>query len=97
MVRRESRSCVKVTLWPTAWDDLRYWQDNDRKTLDRLNSLIEECRRHPFSGTGKPEPLRNELKGWWSRRINREHRLVYRVRGEGQGQVLEIAQCRYHY
>lgn len=59
----------------------------------RLNNLIEECGRTPFSGTGKPEPLKNELQGWWSRRIDHEHRLVYRVRGD----VLEIAQCRYHY
>jgi toxin YoeB len=71
--------------------------DNDVKILRRINALIEECRRHPFSGMGKPEPLRNELKGWWSRRINREHRLVYRVTGEGDAQMLQIAQCRYHY
>ncbi len=88
---------VKVALWPTAWVDYRHWQDNDRKMLARLNALIEECRRHPFTGIGKPEPLRGQLKGWWSRRIDRENRLVYRVRGEGEAQVLEIAQCRYHY
>lgn len=88
---------MKITFWPTAWEDYRQWQDNDRKLLDRINALIEECLRHPFKGTGKPEPLRGQLKGWWSRRITQEHRLVYRVRGEGDAQALEIAQCRYHY
>ena len=62
-----------------------------------VNTLIEECRRHPFRGTGKPEPLGGNLSGWWSRRINREHRLVYRVTGKGVGQALEVALCRYHY
>jgi len=88
---------VKITFWPTAWEDYCHWQDNDRKLLDRVNTLIEECRRHPFKGTGKPEPLRGQLKGWWARRITQEHRLVYRVSGEGDAQALEIAQCRYHY
>lgn len=88
---------MKITFWPTAWEDYRHWQNNDRKLLDRINTLIEECRRHPFKGIGKPEPLRGQLKGWWSRRITQEHRLVYRVRGEGDAQVLEIAQCRFHY
>ena len=88
---------MNIAFWPTAWEDYRYWQTNDRKTLKRINTLIEECRRHPFKGTGKPEPLRGQLKGWWSRRITQEHRLVYRVRGEGDAQLLEVAQCRYHY
>lgn len=88
---------MKITFWPTAWEDYRHWQDNDRKLLDRVNTLIEECRRHPFKGTGKPEPLRGQLKGWWARRITQEHRLVYRVSGTGGTQALEIAQCRYHY
>lgn len=76
-----------------AWEDYLHWQEADRKMLKKLNALIRECRRTPFTGTGKPEPLKNEFQGWWSRRIDQEHRLVYRVRGE----VLEIAQCRYHY
>ncbi|WP_159646971.1 Txe/YoeB family addiction module toxin [Sphingorhabdus sp. 109] len=80
-----------------SWPEYRYFQEHDPKLSERIYSLIEECRRTPFRGTGKPEPLRGQLKGWWSRRINREHRLVYRVRGEGPEQVLEIAQCRYHY
>ena len=88
---------MKVALWPTAWEDYRYWQDNDAKLLARINGLIEECRRHPFKGTGKPEPLGGNLAGWWSRRISQEHRLVYRVSGSGAAQALEVAQCRYHY
>lgn len=76
-----------------AWDDYLYWQKTDRKLLDKLNRLIKECQRHPFDGTGKPEPLRGDLAGFWSRRIDREHRLVYRVRNE----TLEIIACRYHY
>ncbi len=82
-----------IAFSPRGWAHYRYWQETDRKFLKRLNNLIEECSRTPFSGTGKPEPLKNELRGWWSRRIDHEHRLVYRVRDE----VLEIAQCRYHY
>lgn len=80
-----------------AWDDYLQYQSGDSSLLERLNGLIRECQRHPFKGTGKPEPLRDNLRGWWSRRINREHRLVYRVTGAGDTQVLEIAQCRYHY
>ena len=70
---------------------------HDAKLFTKLNTLIEECRRHPFKGTGKPEPLGGNLSGWWSRRINQEHRLVYRVVGTGTEQTLQVAQCRYHY
>lgn len=83
--------------WPTAWEDYRHWQAHDVKMLENLNALIEECRRSPFKGTGKPEPLAGNLSGWWSRRINQEHRLVYRVTGIGEEQTLQVAQCRYHY
>ena len=69
------------------------WQRLDRNILTKINRLIAECQRHPFDGTGKPEPLRGDYSGWWSRRIDREHRLVYRV----SGNLLEIAQCRFHY
>ena len=88
---------MKLVFSSRAWSQYRLWQQEDLKTLARLNGLIEECMRHPFRGTGRPEPLGGNLSGWWSRRITREHRLVYRVTGTGKAQALEIAQCRYHY
>ena len=88
---------MKLTFSERAWNQYLYWQEQDTKTLDKLNGLLEECRRHPFKGTGKPEPLGGNLSGGCSRRINHEHRLVYRVVGKGEAQALEIAQCRYHY
>ena len=88
---------MKIVFWPTAWDDYLRWLDEGGKTLDRVNVLLKECLRDPFRGTGKPEPLGGNLSGWWSRRINREHRLVYRVTGKGDGQALEVAQCRYYW
>ena len=88
---------MKLTFLPQGWDDYIEWVEQDRKTLKRLNRLIEDCRRSPFAGIGKPEALRHDWAGWWSRRITDEHRLVYRVAGEGDAQALEIAQCRKHY
>lgn len=88
---------MKLVFADQAWEDYLYWQEADRKTLTRLNGLIEECRRNPFKGTGKPEPLKGDFHGWWSRRITQEDRLVYRVEGKGDGQQLQIAQCRFHY
>lgn len=88
---------MKLVFADQAWDDYLHWQRTDANVLVRLNGLIKECMRAPFQGTGKPEPLRGELKGWWSRRITLEDRLVYRVSGAGAAQQLEIAQCRYHY
>jgi toxin YoeB len=88
---------VKLVFAAVAWNDYLYWQAEDTKTLERINALIKECLRDPFRGTGKPEPLGGNLSGWWSRRVNREHRLVYRVSGKGETQALEVAQCRYHY
>ena len=85
-------------LWhDRAWEDYCFWQENDGETLQRINSLINDARRHPFTGIGKPEPLRGQLSGWWSRRITSAHRLVYRVVGVGDGQRLEIVSCRFHY
>ena len=84
---------MKLVFSEQAWEDYLHWQAHDPKLLDRLNQLIVECTRTPFAGTGKPEPLRGPLSGWWSRRINLEHRLVYRPAGDS----LLIAQCRYHY
>ncbi|MDZ4364906.1 Txe/YoeB family addiction module toxin [Brevundimonas sp.] len=84
---------MKLTFHSTGWDDYLHWQVQDRRVLKKINGLIKECLRTPFTGTGKPEPLRGELSGWWSRRIDQEHRLIYRMTDGG----LEIAQCRYHY
>jgi toxin YoeB len=83
-------------LWSDeAWEDYVYWQQNDPKVLQSINDLIRDIRGDPFRGLGKPEPLKHSLAGWWSRRITREHRLVYRVSGRN-AELLEIAQCRYH-
>jgi len=76
-----------------AWDDYLYWQQTDRKTLKRVNDLIREIVQSPFAGVGKPEPLRHALAGYWSRRIDDEHRLVYK----SDGDAVIIAQARYHY
>ncbi len=76
-----------------AWEDYLYWQAVDRKRLARINKLIEDTLRHPFEGIGKPEALRHGLAGYWSRRINDEHRLVYKALPD----ALLIAQLRYHY
>lgn len=84
---------MKLIWASSAWEDYLYWQKTDKKILRRINELIKEIQRTPFQGTGKPEPLKANLSGWWSRRIDRTHRLVYRV-GEER---IEIAQCRYHY
>lgn len=88
---------MRVAFSDDAWNEYQYWVETDLETLAKLNRLIEECRRTPFKGTGKPEPLKNDLKGWWSRRINRKDRLVYRVTGSQPNQALEIIQCRSHY
>jgi len=77
----------------SAWEDYRYWQMQDRKTLKRINLLIQDAMRNPFEGTGKPEPLRENLSGFWSRRIDETHRLVYTV----EGTTLVVIACRYHY
>ena len=76
-----------------AWEDYLYWQQTDKKTLNRINTLIKNITREPFSGLGDPEPLKHNWSGYWSRRIDREHRLVYKVTDE----AIVIVQCRYHY
>lgn len=88
---------MKIIFSDNAWDDYQHWVSNDANTLARLNALIEQCRRNPFKGTGRPEPLKGDLQGWWSRRITTVDRLFYRVEGKGDDQRLEIAQCRFHY
>lgn len=87
---------MKLVFAPGAWADYLHWQATAPNTLQRVNDLIRECQRTPFTGTGKPEPLRGDLKGWWSRRITLEDRLVYRVTGSAPHQQLEMAQCRCH-
>lgn len=88
---------MRTSFSPKAWADYIALLETDVKALRKLNRLIEECKRDPFRGLGKPEPLKENLKGWWSRRLSEEHRLVYRVVGAGEEQLLEIAQCRFHY
>lgn len=77
----------------TAWEDYLYWQQTDKQILKRINELVKDIQRTPFSGKGKPEPLRHQWTGYWSRRIDIEHRLVYKM----EEKTLFIAQCRYHY
>lgn len=88
---------MKLVFSRTAWDDYLYRVETNEKVRDRINDLIRQCQRTPFKGAGKPEPLKGDLAGWWSRRITREDRMVYRVRGRGDEQSLEIAQLRFHY
>lgn len=83
-----------VLAWAkTGWEDYLYWQATSKKTLSRINLLIKDIQRHPFKGIGDPEPLKHNWNGYWSRRIDREHRLVYKYSNE----TIIIAQCRYHY
>ena len=84
---------MKVLFAEGAWEDYVYWQRTDKGILKRVNELIRDIQRQPFAGIGKPEPLRFEFSGYWSRRIDQAHRLVYKV----EGRTLYIAQCRYHY
>ena len=77
----------------SAWEDYQYWQRTDKAVFKKLNSIIKDTLRNPFFGLGKPEPLVGDYKGYWSKRINREHRLIYFVKDDG----LIIISCRYHY
>jgi toxin YoeB len=88
---------VNVVWFSKAWGDYVAWQEQDPAGASKVNDLIESARRTPFQGLGKPEPLKQQLAGWWSRRITREHRFVYRVAGTGDEQRLEILSCRFHY
>ena len=88
---------MKLVFSDQAWEDYQYWVNTNDKVRDRINELIKQCKRTPFKGTGKPEPLKGDLSGWWSRRISQEDRMVYRVSGTGDGQSLEFAQLRFHY
>ncbi len=84
---------MRLVWSPTAWEDYVYWQKVDRKIMMRINALIKSCLRTPFQGLGKPEALKGDLQGCWSRRITSEYRLVYKI----QNDVLWIISCRYHY
>ncbi|MHB8893748.1 MAG: Txe/YoeB family addiction module toxin [Candidatus Geothermincolia bacterium] len=84
---------MKLIFSEHAWDDYQYWVETDRQMLKRINRLIREIVRDPFAGAGKPEPLKHGLSGYWSRRINDEHRIVYRMAED----AILIAQLRYHY
>ena len=84
---------MKLIFAEKAWEDYLHWQKTDRKILNRINMLIKNISREPFEGIGKPEPLKHALSGYWSRRINDEHRIVYKVH---ENSIL-IAQLRYHY
>lgn len=78
---------------PEGWEDYLYWQSQDKKTLRRINALIRDIQRNPFEGLGKPEPLKENYQGWWSRRIDKVNRIVYKV----ENRRIIIAQCRTHY
>ncbi len=84
---------MNVIFSKSSFEDYVEWQKEDRKIFNKINALIKEISRTPFKGKGKPEPLKNELSGYWSRRIDKEHRLVYRVDKEN----IYIISCRYHY
>jgi toxin YoeB len=89
---------MRVVWAPGALADYRRWQARDSRTADKINRLIADIKRSPFAGIGKPEPLKQDMAGLWSRRIDKEHRLVYRIAGKkGSDQSLEILQCRFHY
>ena len=84
---------MRLVWSPPAWEDYLYWQKVERKIMVRINALIKNCLRTPLQGLGKPEALKGDLQGCWSRRITSEHRLVYKI----QNDILWIISCRYHY
>lgn len=83
----------KVVFLPKAFDEIKFWAEQDKDILIRIFELIKDIQRSPFSGIGKPEPLKHQLKGLWSRRITKEHRLIYQIRNE----EIVIVSCRFHY
>lgn len=84
---------MKYIFVSASWEDYQYWQSIDKKMVTRINELLKDISRTPFSGLGKPEPLKHEYKGFWSRRINDEHRLIYKITGD----EIHILKCRFHY
>jgi len=85
---------ISLIFLPEAWDDYIYWQGQDKKTLRRINKILQDISRNAFEGIGKPEPLHGNMSGWWSRRIDDANRIVYRMQDNGN---IEISQCRGHY
>jgi toxin YoeB len=85
---------MRLLTWhKSSWEDYLYWQENDKETVKKINALLKDILRNPFSGLGKPEPLVGNYKGFWSRRINQEHRLIYKV----EDKMIIVASCRFHY
>jgi toxin YoeB len=84
---------MRIVFLDSGWEDYLYWQSIDKSMLKKINSLIKEIERMPFEGNGKPESLKHNLAGWWSRRITLEHRLIYKIDND----AIIILQCRYHY
>lgn len=90
---KQQAKSIEIAFTPNAWEEYLSWRKEDLKILDEINGLLEECRRTPFTGTGKPEPLKGDLTGYWSRRITRVHRLVYLPADN----AIYVISCRYHY
>jgi toxin YoeB len=89
---------MNIQFTQNAWEEFSYWLETDNEVVEKISNLIKEIKQNPFKGSGKPEPLRYTLQGYWSRRITGEHRLVYKVEGKkGQNQTCFIIQCRFHY
>ena len=84
---------MDILFLESAWEDYLYWQQNDRQIVKKINTILKDTLNNPFQGIGKPEPLKFNMSGCWSRRINTEHRLVYKIENDS----LIIIQCRYHY
>lgn len=89
----KSRNNVAISFIPGGWEDYQYWDENDAAKHAAINELIEACLREPFKGIGRPEPLKGDLTGYWSRRIDKEHRLVYAYEND----TLTVIACRFHY
>jgi toxin YoeB len=88
---------MQIAFTERSWDDYLYWHAHDTDIFQRINTLIKEIKRDPFNGLSKPEPLSGDLAGFWSRRINREHRLIYKVSGSKPHQMVTIMAARFHY
>lgn len=88
---------MKIEFTNKAMSDYNYWQDNDKKICAKINMLLKQIKQSPFQGIGSPEALKHDLKGYWSRRINQTHRLVYKVEGKKPNQLITVIQVRYHY